>query len=974
MGTTVRREPVVSKIPKAQDYKYLNITDFRGISKSSNPFTQPYNTASDALNVYVDETNALTTRPRLEKFADITQLDEIVAAFNITDGFLIQGKKNNNWKLYVKTATGIPEVTVPTGVTLNAKITAVFEQDEKIYFINGSNYYVITVNNGAYTVNYIEGYIPTTKIGGTNIVEGRDYESLNVLTNKYKKSYFWDGTWNVNDLKKNNTDVLDLSKQVINHRYDRYVNTFYIDTTPVTNVYPIKYIPAVNESQNDVFWNGSRVYVKTSNTYGHHVTGTCDIENTVTGVKLKNFIADYNEYDRISECEGYDGGYYHYAVSSDLKHKAMCFSTGIGPSAKGHVFLENPEEKGDWFNLGAGSCYCSSFGDYRYRPIVISEDGKIVAYIQRTAGYDNSTHEEIFNATMVLCKWNATSQQFDTKTLNITGKKLIALKISGNGDVLIGIGYDSNNRYYTFIIKNILTNFNNVSIHEEKESTPSGWSQREDIDTYDLSYDGSIFVNGCRIYTDFLTNYDYKTYGYPGGQNVSLVKISKDNDRIYLAGASNNDSWTGYYDIERDFFANFDCYFPIESQGAVYATSTKLICLPYSNQKLISYYLDFTNNKNLVELTTTITSEDENYTDWQTQREEFLTSLLHTRFNNEHWFASGNKTFYTQYNDPTYIPMKSYNINGDQDDITAMNVLSDSILGLYKKDDLWLVQQTYDSNGDVVYYYNENNNVVGNDAFNAAITTIHSNLPIQITYDGIYTIQQQENVSAPDRLAKSISDAIAELWQSETDSVVDNAITLNRLYWTYILLPYADFTKVYLLDNRTLSWYYWELPIVLASAFVKDNKVYFATKDSMLVTLETSDVTKILSQNASISEYYDLDRQIINWYWQSQILPLGTINYTKKLINTTFIVTDTDENDGYSLQYQFNVFRRKMGVTNVKNITNKLNYVQSVTKKTFISRFNFIQLKLSNMYDDLDNNKLRLVGLGLKYELLEGML
>ena len=67
MGNTIRREPVTSKIPASPDYKFLNITDFRGLDVSDNPFILKTNTASDLLNVYVDEDNALSTRPRLEK-------------------------------------------------------------------------------------------------------------------------------------------------------------------------------------------------------------------------------------------------------------------------------------------------------------------------------------------------------------------------------------------------------------------------------------------------------------------------------------------------------------------------------------------------------------------------------------------------------------------------------------------------------------------------------------------------------------------------------------------------------------------------------------------------------------------------------------------------------------------------------------------------------------------------------------------
>src|SRR5699024_3421751 len=113
---------------------------------------------------------------------------------------------------------------------------------------------------------------------------------------------------------------------------------------------------------------------------------------------------------------------------------------------------------------------------------------------------------------------------------------------------------------------------------------------------------------------------------------------------------------------------------------------------------------------------------------------------------------------------------------------------------------------------------------------------------------------------------------------------------------------------------------------------------------------------------------------IINWYWKSQILPLATINYSKRIIDTTFIFTDTESTDEYSLDYKFTADRKGVSQSNETTISNQYNYIKSTTKKTLIYRCNFIQLELSNSVDDLNNNKLRLVGLGFKYVLLEGLL
>jgi hypothetical protein len=292
--------------------------------------------------------------------------------------------------------------------------------------------------------------------------------------------------------------------------------------------------------------------------------------------------------------------------------------------------------------------------------------------------------------------------------------------------------------------------------------------------------------------------------------------------------------------------------------------------------------------------------------------------------------------------------------------------------------------QPFESNVNTrEYSITESKNTVGNTAINAPIVTTLTEIPLQINSDGIYGLSQLQNVSAVERIADLMSEPINEKWLKEDDVVISNAKTINRLYWTYVILTYEDKTKVYLLDNRTNSWYYWELPIVVSNAFVKDNVTEFVNLQGDIYYLTTEDVKNPAFVPLVVTEYYDYGRKLIPWYWQSQILHLGTMNYSKRLVNTTFIMTDTDTQDGYGLQYKFKVFRKLASSTPEKEISDELNLVRSTTKKTNISKFGFVQLKLSNITEESQgtesekayrNNKLRLVGLGLKYVLLEGLI
>ena len=118
--------------------------------------------------------------------------------------------------------------------------------------------------------------------------------------------------------------------------------------------------------------------------------------------------------------------------------------------------------------------------------------------------------------------------------------------------------------------------------------------------------------------------------------------------------------------------------------------------------------------------------------------------------------------------------------------------------------------------------------------------------------------------------------------------------------------------------------------------------------------------------------YYDHGKVEIIWKWVSQMLPMKTINYPKQLLTTSFIVTDNEDKDKYGLSYKFRVYRKLASDTSNYDMSDKLNYIANVTKKTTITRFNFLQLELTNIPRDLDNNKLKLSGIAFKYRLLEG--
>ena len=108
--------------------------------------------------------------------------------------------------------------------------------------------------------------------------------------------------------------------------------------------------------------------------------------------------------------------------------------------------------------------------------------------------------------------------------------------------------------------------------------------------------------------------------------------------------------------------------------------------------------------------------------------------------------------------------------------------------------------------------------IKGNVAVNAPTVTYYSNYPVHIGKDGIYALQLEENVQSSERITVLITEGINRKLLDET---LTNCITFNNSYYTYFVFPLTTDSHIYLLDNRTNEWFYWEMPIKIISMFEK---------------------------------------------------------------------------------------------------------------------------------------------------------
>lgn len=913
MGNTIRREPVNFSIPASPDYKFLNITNFRGLDVSSNPFELATNTASDCLNVYVDETNTLTTRPRLEKKElkdgsgkDILPLvGRCVGIYPLHDGYLF------HWSHRMKILHGdkLKDVLVETMPLMPCKC---FEQGDKIYLLGDGRYMVIDETDNLGVLKDVEGYVPTTYVTDISGVKHK-VDEKNILSPKYVDKWFWDIDVDIDvredDSYSNNTFEKDeKSKGVYGDGSSFGLRKQYSDDddSKLTNIW-ITY--TANNETKDVY----------------------DVATLFPSLLTSEISMGY----------------------SNAKYNKLCWVRDYISGSTCCVYQENGVWKAISLKTIAPGYYLLPISDEGYT--FVDYTGSNVVF------YDLSLTGNTFVKTTIS----------GPKTMIISSCKMV-------NDVFIGWGAAS-----------ICFSVNRGELIESKE-VPSSVKAH------------CVGVTDTTIWS--YTSNGFHTYDIKSGALLDTQQFIRNVQYVWYTPYYKNSAWF----IER-LTGKVYAIPNINNINNVVYTGMTLNNAPITEPRLASYisptyaYFEYAitsggsttvykesftkreTTEPTISVTRTITENNPEYEEWNTRKQNLLKSTLFTRFDNNYWFASGNTYFRSQNNDPTYFPITEYSELGDSnEDITGFNIANDTTLLAYKPSRLYLIQPFYsETTGMTEYSKTESKNTVGNTAIDAPIVTTLTETPIQINYDGVYGLSQVSNVSAVERIADLMSEPINDRWLNEDDEVIKKVQTLNRLYWTYIILPYEKLTKIYLLDNRTNSWYYWELPIELLNAFTKDNHAEFVDTDGNIYYLTTTDIRNMGFDTQLVTEYYDYGKKLIPWYWQSQVLYLGTMNHAKRLVNTTFILTDTDTQDGYGLQYSFKVFRKLASSVPEKELSGDLNLVRSTTKKTNISKFGFLQLKLSNITEDSQgteaekayrNNKLRLVGLGLKYVLLEGLI
>lgn len=403
--------------------------------------------------------------------------------------------------------------------------------------------------------------------------------------------------------------------------------------------------------------------------------------------------------------------------------------------------------------------------------------------------------------------------------------------------------------------------------------------------------------------------------GTPIYKNQSTFKLDKTNilDIISVKVLTDTAVW-------EEKTKNIDYTFSLE-KGEIYFIPGESPVLGRDNVE-ITYKFDNSNDKKKLNNCT-------------------IATLFGYDSNNNRIFVSGNKEypnydFWCQQDNPLYWPDDNFARVGVEP-IVSYSKLNDGSLAIHKK---------HSDTDNTVYYRNYNlyNQIEvfplksGSKNIGCISSNANANLmndPLILTTSGVYAIVGS---SYQEKFAQQRSYYVNGKLLNEKNLENAVGITVDGKYYLSIN------NHMYIADSRYKSypsnakteqyqyeWYYWD-NIPAHILFSWNNKLYFGTSDGYICTFT--------------NEYKD-NNDLIESYWETPYLDLGTTQFSKTIKTVTLILNPKD-NTNIDFSY-----KTDDGETDI--ITKKYsdsNYVKTINEKEKISKFMFIKFVMKNKTDN----------------------
>ena len=1052
--------PVQSKIPASSDQEIFNIVEFKGLNCIENPFSASPGSATDSKNLYLNDEGTLATRPRVhfeqtfpagynvKKVINVTKIDDNETFYRIlnTSDEYVNLLRIDNEGIFWHIINDTPEIK------RSKENFTVFINDEGVlfYVCEGGLFYLnLYTFFNAY--NSDKAYIPTTKIGvklnADNVSE--DLESYNLLSSKEKWQYYFD--YNTKFNSSESKWDWDFSK-IISSGYKNIPEIKY----PYTIVRPL----CRNTKNDQLIICGNGYDNEGHITYGGRPEDVklklvksdgqiIDYETVLQNENILDHIGDYilnpNRCILSDDCNILfiyddltlrDSSLYSRVNIFDFNRRQWYMSEGSE-----NIPIESSDTNRKWFFniIPYKENSDSAIFSVWYR----TSAGVFKVYMSLGSFYytDNGTpmhnyslklKNELTNVYDInLLKYSniAYDEKTDDIWLGVYTKYYNDSTINDYTAMWYNIGANETITYKMKMIiqSSSLNNFNYCYLQKSNNKCLY-FKLKDNYLIYDAENDERKYLNDYILLQNWIYCY------YIKGTDSLLIISANFNTLKATVWLWNNIKNSLSYPVE--VLNDINLYLNKEYYKLYSLSETAIIDLyptsgivTINDDPLRFIYCDKDekiNSRKIIINTTAFKAPNLILTKDNGKSKTPISFSAHIIFDNKVFLYMGkeknkeNRVRWSKDMSAWYWPEKSAIDISDSEPITSMVQVSNSNLAIFKEKSALILSETEDIADDYIAVNLKTS--LGNIPKKQAIVSSYSNLPMVINENGIQALKQTENVVTGDDIFVSLSDLIAPKLNILKDK--QNIKTHNHRYWTYF---YYD-KYIWVLDNRTLDWYYWELPMSIdymrEEVFIADNvdesitMIWSGDKKYSLTTTtyfkENNDDKDLAEDIITYQDYLgDGLFNRIEWRWKTPPLYLNTINYIKKLVsvslifadrdrelyydvvNNKYTVTSDDSVDNLQLLYTFKAYRKKSKFLN-SEFSGQMDYVKNLKIKPRLQKFDFVELELTNKrtdswgnniwtYEDyMTNNdepstyggkildKLNLIGIAFRFTVSEG--
>lgn len=274
--------------------------------------------------------------------------------------------------------------------------------------------------------------------------------------------------------------------------------------------------------------------------------------------------------------------------------------------------------------------------------------------------------------------------------------------------------------------------------------------------------------------------------------------------------------------------------------------------------------------------------------------------------------------------------------------ITSLEKLSSVQMGIFTESSVYLLSESYNKDrGFYDYFLLKSKLLLGNKNGNDTLNIYDGSSILLPTYEGLTSISYQQLVDSNDQIFTYLSEYIKDLY----DEYFKNSIKLSQ-YKNWIFLYRNTDNVVYLYDLRNSSWWRWKL-------FGNPDKIFY-DGHGVVVLIDEKLYEFDTFTELNKDDYFDNETYKISWKFKSQRLHFNAPNNYKHINSLSVIAPENYHLLKYKLK--FINYRNLNDSEHVDAVEYELSKLTTVIKKVVFLKTNAFQFELTNEIEN-DNEE-----------------